>query len=317
MKCYRLQIGRSLQSMTASDLAPVACTIGNFDGVHLGHQALVQQVLAAAKARRLSPAVMLFEPQPIEHFRTDKAPPRLMSWREKVTQLVALGIETVFLLRFDQQLSQLSPEDFVNHVLVKACRARHVVVGDDFRFGRQRQGTVADIVKFGTPLGLSLEQASTCEWQNVRVSSTRIRAALAEGDLQSVAAMLGRPFEMAGKVVYGDQLGRTLGFPTANLSISQPSLPCRGVYAVTVSGAGFHAQKAVTNLGVRPTLDGVRLRCEVHILNYQGQLYGQRLRIRFLEKLRDEQRFDSVQALKVAITADINKAEQFFIEHQF
>lgn len=316
MKFYRLRVESSLQSTAVSGLTPVACTIGNFDGVHLGHQSLVQQVLAAAKQRQLSPAVMLFEPQPIECLRADKAPPRLMNWREKLTQLSALGIETVFSLRFDQQLSQLSPEAFVTQVLAKACQARHVVVGDDFRFGRQRQGSVADIVKFGAPLGLTLEQAKTCEWQNSRVSSTRVRAALANGDLKSVASMLGRSFEMAGKVVYGDQLGRTLGFPTANLKISQPSLPCRGVYAVSVTGAGLQQQKAVANLGVRPTLDGVRLRCEVHILDYQGQLYGQRLRVRFLEKLRDEQRFDSVAALKSAISSDIARAEQFFMAHK-
>lgn len=312
MKFYRLRVEQPLQPLGMDCADPVACTIGNFDGVHLGHQSLVQQVLQVAKQHELKPAVMLFEPQPIEYLRVDQAPPRLMSWREKVMQLSALGIEVIFALQFNKPLSQLSPEAFVKQILVKACQARQVVVGDDFRFGRQRQGCVDDIIKFGQPNGLSVVQANTCLWQGARVSSTRVRAALAAGDLQSAEAMLGRSFEMAGKVVYGDQLGRTLGFPTANLKISQPSLPCRGVYAVSVSGAGLHCQDAVANLGVRPTLDGVRLRCEVHLMNFSGQLYGRHLRVRFLKKLRDEQRFDSAQALKTAISNDIETAKHFF-----
>jgi riboflavin kinase/FMN adenylyltransferase len=194
------------------------------------------------------------------------------------------------------------------------------VVGDDFRFGHQRSGSITDIDRFGQSMGLTVEQSQTCLWEDVRVSSTRIREALSAGELPDVHKMLGRPFEMAGKVVYGDQLGRTIGFPTANLKISQPSLPCRGVYAVSVTGAGLENQNAVANLGVRPTLDGVNSRCEVHILgqamaqlaNQGHSLYGERLRIRFEQKLRDEQRFESVSALKSAIEKDITAAKRFF-----
>lgn len=317
MKFYRLCAEQAHASWLASRLTPLVCTIGNFDGVHLGHQALVSQVLAAAKKQQAASAVMLFEPQPMEYLRPAQAPVRLMSWREKLHHLSALGVEVVLALRFNQALSQLSPQDFVAQVLVQACRVRHVVVGDDFRFGRQRQGTVADMVRFGQQAGgqsegLTVEQAQTRLWQGERVSSTRIRAALASGELEAVRAMLGRAFEMAGKVVYGDQLGRTIGFPTANLKISQPSLPCRGVYAVTVSGEGLADYPAVANLGVRPTVDGARARCEVHLLGFDGQLYGKRLRLRFCEKLRDEQRFASMTALKAAIAQDVRQAKQFF-----
>jgi len=314
MKFYRLCIGRAPSLLSAVNSKPLACTIGNFDGVHLGHQALIAQARQAAREQQLFSAVMLFEPQPMEQLRPEQAPVRLMHWREKLHHIGALGVEVVMALRFNDALSQVSPQDFVVRVLGQGCQVRHVVVGDDFRFGRKRQGTVEDIVRFGQACGISVQQAATCSWDDQRVSSTRVRAALSAGDLAAVSAMLGRPFEMAGKVVYGDQLGRTLGFPTANLKLNQPSLPCRGVYAVKVTGDGLVGHDAVANLGVRPTVGGVSPRCEVHILGFEGRLYGKRLRISFLEKLRDEQRFDSMSQLKEAIQQDIDAAKQFFVK---
>ncbi|MEJ2680717.1 MAG: bifunctional riboflavin kinase/FAD synthetase [Gammaproteobacteria bacterium] len=309
MKFFRLKAN----TVTPVGAGPVVCTIGNFDGVHRGHRALIERVTRTAAAEGLTSAVIVFEPQPLEHLAPMRAPARLMSWREKTEALFGLGIDTVFCLHFDDALSQQTPETFVRRILVERCAVKRLVVGDDFRFGCDRCGGLKELRTFGGQSNLSVDQAETCRWDADRVSSTRVRAALADGDFAQVEGLLGRPFEVSGKVVYGDGIGRTLGYPTANLKVSRPQLPLRGVYAVRVAVPGrLDWLPAVANLGVRPTFGRLVPRHEVHVMRFSGDLYGQRLTVRFLRKLRDETRFESIEALQSAIADDVDQAEAFF-----
>ncbi|REH40550.1 FMN adenylyltransferase /riboflavin kinase [Paraperlucidibaca baekdonensis] len=293
-------------------LGPHALTIGNFDGVHAGHQAMIAQLRGAAERLNLPAMVMCFEPQPQEFFAGDQAPGRLMTWRDKVETLASVGVDRVLLVRFDARFRAYTAAGFIDDLLVTKLQTKYILAGDDFRFGCDRSGDYAQLQRAGAVHGFEVDELDTHTLAGERVSSTRIRAAIAAGDFAQARALTGRDFFVAGHVVHGDKIGRTLGLPTANILMRRQVLPLRGVFAVWVDGLGEQALPAVANVGTRPTVAGIQARCEVHLLNYRGDIYGRRLRVRFAHKLRDEQRFASLEALKVAIEADVVAAHGYF-----
>lgn len=286
-------------------------TIGNFDGVHLGHRAILEQLRQQAILLGLPSVVVLFEPQPLEYFQPVLAPPRLMSFREKFSELALHGVDYLFCLNFDAALCRLSAHQFIERILLDHLRVRHLVVGDDFRFGDGRAGDFQLLKTVGQQAGFSVESTSTVTESEVdqggtcRISSTRIREALSHADFERAARMLGRPYEICGKVVYGAQIGRTIGFPTANIALHRNRVALSGVFLVRVRMANGQSGFGVANLGIKPTLGGERkASLEVHLFDSNADLYGQRLNIRFLHKLRDEKRFDSLEELKQHIALD-------------
>ncbi|MHB1951288.1 MAG: bifunctional riboflavin kinase/FAD synthetase [Acidiferrobacteraceae bacterium] len=294
--------------------ARMACvaTIGNFDGVHLGHQAVLRQLDHAAAATGFSRAVVLFEPQPREFFMPG-AVPRLTTLREKLDRLRTQPLDVVLCLRFDAQLAALEASAFIEQILVAGLGVRHLVIGDDFRFGRGRVGDFALLKASGARLGFTVEATETLLNNGHRVSSTRIRDALLAGDLAEAEACLGRSYAVVGRVVAGDRRGRTLGVPTANIALGHRMLPLSGVFAVAVRGiARSQPLWGVANAGVRPTVEGTTPSLEVHILDFDGDLYGRRLTVEFLRRQREERRFASLQELKTQIGCDIEEARRFF-----
>lgn len=289
-----------------------AVTIGNFDGVHLGHQAMVRALREEAARLGVPALVMCFEPQPQEFFAGDQAPGRLMTWRDKVGALADCGVDRVLLVRFDARFRGYTAQGFVDELLVRDLGARHVLVGDDFRFGCDRSGDHALLTQAGVVQGFTVGQMPTLAKEDARISSTRLREAVAAGRFVEAESLTGRPFSVAGHVVHGDKIGRTLGLPTANLLMRRKVLPLRGVFAVEVLGLGSEPLPAVANVGTRPTVSGLQARCEVHLLNFRGDLYGRRLCVVFRHKLRDEQRFPSLDALKAAIEADVVAGHRYF-----
>lgn len=306
-----MQLIRGLHALP-TDWRPHAVTIGNFDGVHRGHQAMVRQLQAAAAARHLPSLVVCFEPQPQEYFRGDQAPSRIMTWRDKVDVLRSYGVDAVLLLRFNESLQRLSGPDFIEHLLVSKLKAAYVLVGDDFRFGCDRRGDYELLANHAERFGYSVGQLDTIDDGHERFSSTRLREQLSIGDFAASELQMGRPFQVTGKVQHGDKLGRTLSFPTANVLMRRRVLPLRGVFAVEVDGIAAHPVRGVANVGTRPTVQGIQARCEVHLLDFSGDIYGRRVAVRFCRKLRDEQRFASLDALKQAIAADVTAAHTFF-----
>jgi riboflavin kinase/FMN adenylyltransferase len=288
-------------------------TIGNFDGVHLGHQAILAQLAEQAARLRLPRLVITFEPQPQEFFAGPNAPPaRLMRLREKLLALDGLGIERVLCLEFDHRLAAMSAPAFIDELLVDRLHIRYLVIGDDFRFGHRRAGDFALLVAAGQRHGFTVADSRSTILDGERVSSTRVRQALGQGDLELAARLLGRPYDMCGRVAHGDRRGRTLGFPTANIHLHRRVTPVYGVYAVLLSGPGLRPWPGIANVGRRPTVQGVRERLEVHLLDYQGDLYGQHVKVDFLHSLRPEQRFESLDALRRQIQQDERTARAWF-----
>lgn len=287
-------------------------SIGNFDGVHRGHQALIQAVQTKASALNAPSIILTFEPHPFEFFAGDALTiPRLTRFREKFSLLAANGVENIVVLAFNQQLAQLSAADFLLKI-IEALKPRHVIVGDDFRFGFKRQGNFKLLSDFGRQYDFGTEALKTVLIENERVSSTRIRDALAVGDLERAQILLGRTYSMTGKVRRGDQRGRQLGFPTANIYLHRKLTPLKGVYTVYVHGVGPVPIPGVANIGVRPTVDGTRSLLEVHLLNFNEDIYGRHVMVSFCQKLRDEARYASLELLKEQITKDVKAAEHFF-----
>ncbi len=287
---------------------PIALAIGNFDGMHLGHQALLNQLQTVAKTKGLTPAVMTFEPHPREFFTPLNAPERLSNLREKLEQFEAFAVEKVFVCAFNKSFAAISAQDFLN-MLREKLNVNSVLVGEDFRFGAKRTGSIEDFKQAGFTLN-TLPQVNLAHetLHSRRVSSTRIRSALATGNLTEAALMLGRPYSISGKVVHGAKRGRELGFPTANVHIKHERPALTGVYAVKLQGLN-----AVANLGVRPTIEGVpKLLLEVHVLDFNGDLYGQHVHVEFLHKIRDEIKFASLDALKAQIAVDVKQTKIFF-----
>jgi riboflavin kinase / FMN adenylyltransferase len=291
---------------------PVVLAIGNFDGVHLGHAALVKCLTEAALRLGLPPTVLTFEPHPREFFSPDSAPARLSTLREKLELLAESGISQVMISRFNAAFAQLTADEFIEQVLVAGLRVRHLIIGDDFRFGRGRTGDFQHLQAAGERFGFSVEAMGSVTVGDERVSSSGVRRALARGDMEHASRLLGRPYIIDGQVTHGDKIGRQLGFATANLRIKHNPLPMTGVFAVEVSGLGPQPLPGVANLGIRPTVGGTRPLLEVHLFDFNRDIYGAHISVRFVHKLRDEQRFPNFDALKAQIAADAAAARAYF-----
>lgn len=299
---------RGLYNIKPDQRGTVA-TIGNFDGVHLGHQTVLAQLKSQAQLYGARTTVISFEPLPREHFAGDKAPGRLLNFRDKYSQLGAQGVDQFLCLRFNSELAAMSADAFIEDVLVSGLGIKLLVVGDDFRFGQGRKGDFALLCKAGERYGFKVVDTRTfvCD-ENDRVSSTRIRSFLQAGKFTAAARLLGCPFTMGGRVIHGAKLGRTIGFPTLNIKANRPVSPLTGVFAVDVEGIG----PGVANVGTRPTVDGKGYLIEVHLLGFSGDLYGRHLRVNWLKKLREEQKFENFDALKQQIEQDVSVASTFF-----
>lgn len=290
---------------------PNAVTIGNFDGVHLGHQAMLARLTARAAAVGGLPTVLTFEPHPREIFTPQDAPTRLTSLREKLEILRGLGVGHVHVCRFTKEFAALSPEDFVHRILVEGLKARYVLVGDDFRFGARRAGDFDLLMVYGEKYGFRAEAMHTVEAAGQRASSTAVREALAGGDMAGAAQLLGRPYSISGRVVGGDQIGRKIGYPTANILLKHNRPPVKGVFAVRVQGLSTPDWPGVANLGTRPSVHpNGNPTLEVHLFDLDRNLYGHHLRVEFLHKLRDEAKFPNFEALVAQIGKDAALARE-------
>ena len=288
----------------------VALTIGNFDGVHRGHQAMLTRLVEAAEDLALPPTVLTFDPHPREFFARDTAPPRLSTLRGKLERFTALGVARVHIARFDARLAALTAAEFIERVLVLSLRTRWVLVGDDFRFGRGRSGDLA--LLRASARTFSVEAMPTVSVDGQRISSSAIREALGRGDLEHAAEMLGRPYAISGRVAHGDKLGRNLGFPTANVPLRHKP-PLSGVFAVRIRGLSSAPRLGVASLGVRPTVKAdARPVLEVFVFDFDETIYGRRVNVEFLHKLRDEERYPDLDALTRQIHADVAQAREYF-----
>jgi riboflavin kinase / FMN adenylyltransferase len=310
-------IFRALQS---PDHQPVALTIGNFDGVHLGHKALLSRLLAEAKARGLPSAVVIFEPHPREFFTPDQAPARLTSLREKLELLAQLGVDRVHICRFNSKFAQMSASDFID-ALHKKLAVKYVLIGDDFRFGSGRSGDFALMEKIAIQQGFKVEAMHSVLYDGLRVSSTAVRAALASGHMRAAKRFLGRPYSISGRVVHGDKLGREIGFPTANVQMKHNRPPLSGIFVVRVTGsqAGsehISPQHGAASLGVRPTVHANgRAVLEIHLLDFAREIYGQHICVEFLHKLRDEEKYPDLKSLTQQIALDVENTRKWFKEN--
>ena len=288
-----------------------ALTIGNFDGVHRGHRALVDRVVAKAKERRLMSCVLTFEPHPREYFAPAEAPARLTRLRDKLELLAQAGIERVHVARFDARFAAQSAQRYVDEVLVRGLRAAWLLVGRDFRYGAKRAGNFASLDEAARTHGFALEIVPDVSDGDDKISSSAVRTALARGDLRAAESLLGHPYTISGRVAHGAKLGRDLGFPTANLVLRRAP-PLAGIFVVQVDGHGH----GVASVGRRPTVNPLALPLlEVHLLEGGRELYGEHLRVQFLEKLRDEEKFDGLEALRAAIAEDARRAREYFKRH--
>jgi len=302
---------RDLQSLQSFNQRSVV-TIGSFDGVHLGHQAILNQVKAVAAELGLPSVVMTFEPQPQEFFSGERAPARLMRLREKVDALFEFGVDQVLCLQFNRELRNLTAAEFVRSVLVDGLGTRHLIVGDDFRFGCDRSGDFKMLSEMGETYDFAVQDTETLEVDGQRVSSTLVRQILEQGNFERASQLLGKPFTITGRVVYGQQLGRELGFPTANVQLNRYSAPLSGVYAVLVNIDGAVYQGAA-NVGLRPTVgDLLKPILEVHLLDFEADLYGRRIEVEFVTKIRDEEKFTSLDKLIESIQRDVKQIRAWF-----
>ncbi len=305
-----MRLIRGIHNLRAEDRECVA-TIGNFDGVHLGHRAVFRRLLEQGQALGLPATVIIFEPQPMELFAPDSAPARLTRMREKIAAIDENGISRIVVLEFGPRLAAMPARDFVNQLLVGGLGVRFLLVGDDFRFGHNREGDYALLQAIGHDQGFAVENVHTIKHADERISSTRIREALARGDLNQARHLLGRPYTICGRVAHGYKRGRTIGFPTANINLHRRVSPLRGVFVVRVHGIGPEPLPAVANIGNRPTVAGTEYRLEVHLFDFDRDIYGAHLRVEPLLRLRDEQRFESFDALRAQIHRDAVAARDY------
>lgn len=307
-----MELIRGLHNIRPQHRACVA-TIGNFDGVHLGHQAVLGQLAEKSDEMGLPSVVITFEPQPQEYFNHDEIPPRLTRMREKVRALRRFSVDRVLQLNFRTKLADLTAEAFIQQVLVEGLEVKYLVVGDDFRFGKKRCGNFEMLRKFGQQHGFEVVHMHTFALEGARVSSTRIRRALKAGEMTHAEQLLGRPYRMSGRVAHGNKLGRTIGFPTANIFLHRLVTPVNGVFAVQLFGIEGEPINGVANVGTRPTVGGdTRSLLEVHLFDFEREIYGRHVDIDFLLHIRPEQRFDSFDALKEQIKRDAAVAHHFF-----
>lgn len=287
-------------------------TIGNFDGVHRGHQALLERLIAQSRELKLPSLVLTFEPQPAEYFARGAPIARLTRFREKVHYLAQTGVDQVWVLRFDAAFSALTAEEFIEEILCKRLKIKHLVIGDDFRFGQGRKGNLKLLKNTGEQLGFSVETMPSVLVDGERVSSTRVRQALMVADQPLAEQLLGRPYCMLGRVVYGNQLGRVLGFPTANIYLHRHETAVKGIYAVRLHGIAQTGLPGVANVGTRPTIGGTRILLEVHVFDFAETIYGQQVEVEFCKKLRDEERFDNLDLLRDQMVMDAEQAREYF-----
>jgi riboflavin kinase/FMN adenylyltransferase len=309
-----MQLIRGIHNLRPEHRGCVA-TIGNFDGVHLGHQAVFRRLMDQGAALGLPAVVITFEPQPQEFFAPGQAPARLTRLREKLQAIAETGIQRVLLLEFKPRLASMEAELFVERILVDGLGVRFLMVGDDFRFGARRRGDFSLLCREGEQHGFTVEDMHTIRVSEDRVSSTRVRESLTNGDLQTAAHLLGRPYQICGRVAHGDKRGRTIGFPTANVDLHRRVSPVHGVFAVRVHGLGDAPLPGVANIGNRPTVSGdSRYLLEVHLFDFAREVYGRHVGVEFVQKLRDEKRFDSFEELRRQITQDAWQARNLLIE---
>ncbi|MFC3033895.1 bifunctional riboflavin kinase/FAD synthetase [Pseudoalteromonas fenneropenaei] len=305
-----MQLIRGIHNIRAAHHGCVL-TIGNFDGVHLGHAAVLAGLQRDAGQLGLPSTVMLFEPQPQEFFAKDKAPARLTRLRDKLVLLEKFGIERVICVSFNAKFANLAAEEFITDVLVNKLGVRALTVGDDFRFGHKRTGDFALLQQLGEPLGMTVKSTASYRQLDIRVSSTLIREALSFGDIERANAMLGHNYSIAGRVIHGWKKGRELGFRTANIALKRAVSPVQGVFAVRVNIAGQYFQ-GVANIGTKPTLNGTKALLEVHIFDFNNDIYGQFIQVELVNKLRDEQKFSSLAQLIAQIEQDVAAARHWF-----
>ena len=311
-----MELIRGLHNLRARHRGCVA-TVGAFDGVHRGHQWVLQHLVERAAELQLPTTVILFEPLPKEYIRPLEAPARIMNFREKAEALTDCGIDRVLRIKFNADVQHMTADSFIHDVFYKGLGARYVVLGDDFRFGNDREGD-AELMKLrGESYGFECAATSTFESKGERISSTRIRDVLAKGAFDEAENLLGRRFSMSGRVVYGKQLGRQLGFPTANIRLHRLRAPINGVFSVRVDGAGLEGAPAIANVGTRPTVDdSIEANLEVHLIDKSIDLYGKRIKVTFQHKVRDEMKFNGIDQLKERVLADIADTRRWFQQQE-
>ncbi len=305
-----MRLIRGLYNLASFEQLCVA-TIGVFDGLHRGHHAVIEQVKRKARALALPSLVILFEPQPFEFFHSETAAPRLTRLRDKLIILKTWQVDYVLCLRFDKKLAQLSADDFIQNILINGLHTKHLVVGDDFRFGQGRKG---DFTLLCQQKSFTVEDTKTLLQDEQRISSTQVRTAIAAGDFVKAEQLLGRPYVLHGKVQHGDKRGRQLGFPTLNIGSLKPMV-VHGVYAVKVYGITDRPLNGVANVGRRPTVDGIKRLLEVYLLDFKGDCYGRSISVEFIANIRAEQKFSSLELLKQQIERDVVDAKAIFVRN--
>ena len=306
-----MQIIRGFHNLKES-IAGSAVTIGNFDGVHLGHRMLLDRLLNKSSELKLPSYLVTFEPQPREFFAGEKVPARLTRFREKVSILSATGLQNLICLPFNETTQNVPASWFTEDFLCDALKTRYLLVGDDFRFGRGREGDFDLLERTGINKGFDVERAQTLEFKEERVSSSRVRQALGDGDFDLAEGLLGRPYFLMGRVVYGRQLGRQLGVPTANVRLQRYRAALEGVYSVSVEGLADQAVRGIANIGIRPTVGGKEPLLEVHLFDFSKDIYGRLISVTFHKKIREEQQFGSIEELKNQIQRDIKLSRDWF-----
>jgi len=290
-------------------------TIGNFDGLHLGHRTVIKKLAERGEALGLPVVIMIFEPQPLEYFLGDNSPSRLMRLREKVIEFAKLPVDNLLIVRFNRYFANCDAEQFIDDILIKKLNVKHLVIGDDFHFGKARRGNFAMLKEKGKLYGFSVEDTGSYQVAGLRISSTLIRDALGEGDLAQAEKLLGRCYSVCGRVAHGDKRGRTIGYPTANIRMFRKNTPVNGVFAVTMTGIDGLEFEGVANVGTRPTVDGgSKVILETHLFDFDKDIYGRYVEVHFKQKIRDEIRFQSLEQLKAQIQKDVAETKKIFAE---
>jgi riboflavin kinase/FMN adenylyltransferase len=310
-----VELIRGLRNLKPRHRGSVA-SIGNFDGVHLGHLVVLKELKERARSAGLPATVVLFEPMPQEYFAPERAPIRLTRFSEKWPLLQAAGVDRVLCLHFDRTLANLVPEEFIGQVLIQGLGVGHLTVGDDFRFGRERRGDFAMLQSAGGSQGFEVESTASFMLEGARVSSSRIRALLIEGELEAAARLLGRPYALSSRVIYGEQLGRKLGLPTANMALGRSQAPVSGIFTSRVHGVEARPLPGVSYVGMRPALGGTHPVLETYLPGYSGEIYGRRLKVELLHRLREDRHFDSLDALTAQMQKDVQAAVAWHADHK-
>ena len=306
-----MELIRGIHNLREKHQGSVA-SIGNFDGVHLGHQKIITRLQEKAKQLNVPVVIITFEPQPREFFSTGDIPPRLTRLREKALVLGDYGVDRILCVRFNEDFVNITAEEFIEKILVKGLGIKYLLVGDDFRYGHNREGDIKLLQKRGREFGFEVQTQETVEFENERVSSTRVRGALQVGNLTMAEKLLGRHYAMYGRVAHGDKLGRQLGFPTANIFLHRHASPVLGVFAVQVHGLKEEPINGVANVGTRPAVGGTHTLLEVYLFDFNEEIYGKYVKVDFLKKQRDEEHYDSLELLRDQIAIDAEEAREFF-----